>query len=61
MADNPDTKKYRVLSNLRHNGKRYAPNTRANVVELTEDDASPLLSTGAIDPKPIEPENKPKQ
>ena len=53
MADKPETKKYNVMMRLDHNGKTYAPFTKAAVVELTAEEFDALSGTGAIDPNPI--------
>lgn len=59
MADKPETKTYRVLSTLAFNGKEYGPDKKLNTVSLSDDEAAPLLNTGAIDPNPVE--EKPKK
>lgn len=39
------TKPYRVVSNLRHNGKHYNPGAK---VELTDEHAAPLLKSKVV-------------
>ena len=41
-------KSYAVLDSLRHNGKKYFPDSENNVVELTSKEAAPLLALGVI-------------
>ena len=41
-------KPYAVLDSLRHNGKKYFPDSENNVVELTALEAAPLLTLGVV-------------
>lgn len=42
------TKKYEVLDSLRHNGKKYFPDSENNIVELTALQAAPLLALAVV-------------
>lgn len=59
-----DAKKpYPVLDSLRHNGKKYFPDSENNIVELTALEAAPLLALAVIgesvgDNKPAAPEGE---
>jgi hypothetical protein len=47
MAPTTNTEEYRVVIGLRHNERLYAP---GSVLELNEDEATPLLKVCAIEP-----------
>jgi len=43
--------KYTVLDLLNHGGRQYEP---GDVVELTEQEAAPLISLNVVEPLPVE-------
>ncbi|WP_016949769.1 hypothetical protein [Anabaena sp. PCC 7108] len=43
--------KYKVLDLLNHGGKQYQP---GDEVELTEQEAAPLVSLNVVEPLPVE-------
>lgn len=48
-ADKAATKPYTVLGNLEHDGDRYPPDS---TVDLTDDQAKPLLDLQVVKPAP---------
>jgi hypothetical protein len=51
-AEQAETKSYTVLSKLEHDGKLYQPDSDDDTVELTVDQAKPLLDLKVVTPKP---------
>lgn len=49
-ADKAATKTYTVLGNLEHDGERYPPDS---AVELTDDQAKPLLDLQVVKPAAV--------